>query len=161
MKKYKDLQISAICAIDEDNGIGKDNSIPWYNPSDLRFFKSFTINKIVVMGKNTWISLPKKPLPQRINVVISSSADFAITPDKIFSNLDLALSSLHSEHPKKEIVIIGGSQLYKSAEPYIDEFVITHVTGSHDCDTFLNVDFSKYSSSPMRFEDLNITSYKK
>lgn len=161
MKKYKDLKISAICAIDEDNGIGKDNSIPWYNPSDLRFFKSFTINKIVLMGKNTWISLPKKPLPQRINAVISSATTFDIQPDKIFSNLEIALSSLHSEHPQKEIVIIGGSQLYGSAEPYIDEFVITHVPGRHDCDTFLNVDFSKYSSNKISFEDLNITSYKK
>jgi dihydrofolate reductase len=161
MKKYKDLKISAICAVDDDNGIGKDNLIPWYNPADLRFFKSFTINKIVVMGKNTWISLPKKPLPQRINVVISSSTTFDIQPDRVFANIEIALSSLHAEHPQKEIVIIGGSQLYNSVEPYIDEFVITHVPGRYDCDKFLTVDFSKYSSTKITYEDLNITSYKK
>lgn len=161
MKKYKDLKISAICAIDEDKGIGKNNSIPWYNPSDLRFFKSFTMNKIILMGKNTWISLPKKPLPQRINAVISSTTEFAIKPDKIFPNIEIALASLHSEHPQKEIVIIGGSQLYSSVESYIDEFVITHVPGTYVCDTFLNIDFSKYSSTKITFEDLNITSYKK
>lgn len=161
MKKYKDLKISAICAIDDDSGIGRNNSIPWYNPSDLRFFKSFTMNKIILMGKNTWISLPKKPLPQRINAVISSTTEFDVNPDKIFHNIEIALASLHSEHPQKEIVIIGGSQLYSSVESYIDEFVITHVPGTYGCDTFLNIDFSKYSSTKITFEDLNITSYKK
>lgn len=160
MKKYKDLNISAICAIDDNNGIGKNNSIPWYNPADLRFFKSFTINKIVIMGRNTWISLPKKPLPQRINVVMTTTA-LSEKPDRVFSNIDTALATLHSEYPLKDIVVIGGSKLYESMLPHIDEFIITKVNGQHDCDAFLNIDFSQYSSTKIIYEDLNIISYKK
>ena len=62
-----------ITAIDQNNGIGKNNSIPWNLPKDLKHFKDITENSFVIMGRNTWNSLPKKPLPNRINIIISST----------------------------------------------------------------------------------------
>ena len=62
---------SLIVCFDSNYGIGKNNTIPWKLSSDLKRFKELTLNNIVIMGKNTWTSLPKKPLQNRINIVIS------------------------------------------------------------------------------------------
>jgi dihydrofolate reductase len=160
MKKYNDLHISAICAIDSNNGIGLNNTIPWNSTTDMRFFKHYTMNKIVIMGRNTWESLPRKPLPQRINVVMTTG-ELSVNPDRVYSNIDYAIATLHSEYPKLDIVVIGGAQLYKSMESYIDEFVITHIPGEYNCDTTLDIDFTGYKQSIVVFDDLNIVSYKK
>ena len=68
------MTVKAILACDADWGIGKDGNLPWpHNPADLKWFKQSTLNHTVVMGKATWDSLPVKPLPNRVNVVVSSS----------------------------------------------------------------------------------------
>ena len=64
--------IKAILACDEEWGIGKDGDLPWpHNSADLKWFKDNTVNGIVVMGKSTWDSLPRKPLPKRKNIVVT------------------------------------------------------------------------------------------
>ena len=66
--------IKAILACDQDWGIGKDGDLPWpHNTEDLKWFKESTIGGVVVMGKSTWNSLPRKPLPNRKNIIITSS----------------------------------------------------------------------------------------
>ena len=64
--------LNLIVAIDKKRGIGLNNKIPWYFKEDLQFFKKITLNSIVIMGRNTWESL-KKPLPQRYNIVLSTT----------------------------------------------------------------------------------------
>ena len=84
--------LNAIFAVDSEFGIGKNNSMPWHFPEDFKFFKETTINSTIVMGNNTWLSLPKRPLPDRYNVVITSlyehsvhkDADLVITSDKLY-----------------------------------------------------------------------------
>ncbi len=75
--------ISIIVAVSEDWGIGKDNELLWHIPEDLKRFKSLTLGKTVIMGKKTWESLPRKPLPGRKNIVLTDipgeRIDFAIT----------------------------------------------------------------------------------
>src|SRR5579872_2343493 len=108
---------SLIVCYDANYGIGKNNTIPWTIPSDLQRFKKLTLNNIVIMGKNTWNSLPKKPLLNRINIIISNT----ITETKeiniinemkdtyIVKSFEEALSKCPSD---KQIFIIGGSKIY-------------------------------------------------
>lgn len=150
--------INLIVAIDEDYGIGKDNSIPWHISEDLINFKKLTTNNICIMGRNTWNSLPSKfqPLPNRKNIIISKK--FVEQP-KYFTNFsEVFLASSLEESiliskklwPDKEIYIIGGNKVYQEAidNNLIDKFIVTHIRAKHDTDTkFPKIDFSKYKST--------------
>ena len=68
--------LSIIVAIDQNNGIGKDNSMPWHLSDDLRRFKAITMGHTVIMGRNTWLSLPFKPLKGRRNIVITRNPQY-------------------------------------------------------------------------------------
>ena len=129
--------IRAILAHDAMWGIGKDGDLPWpHNPEDLKWFKESTADGVVVMGRKTWESLPRKPLPNRTNVVISSSpadgADISLSGD-----LTSSLDYVEGLFEKSEIWIIGGAQLLKSSLERIDELWLNNVGGNYDCDTFL------------------------
>ena len=80
--------ISAIVAINEDWGIGYNNDLLEHIPADLKFFKTMTTGKTVVMGLNTWNSLPKKPLPDRMNIIIEPT-DFYVVPNQPIAHMDL------------------------------------------------------------------------
>ena len=77
------VPFSIILAMDSQNGIGKNNGLPWRIREDLRLFSQITRNNVVIMGRNTWDSLPKKPLPFRINVVISRSVKPQNLPENV------------------------------------------------------------------------------
>mgnify|MGYP003962973509 FL=1 len=98
MKKY-----NAILAMNRKNVIGRNNSIPWYLPEDLNYFRRVTQNQIVIMGRKTYESLPLSPLPKRINVVLTSSPekyDYLqnLHADKLFfvkyEHLDMLMNEL-------------------------------------------------------------------
>lgn len=145
-----------IVAIDNKNGISKNNEIPWFIKEDLQFFKKTTLNSYVVMGKNTWLSL-KKPLKDRINIVISSTLQKSQlnTPDHIFKDFQSCLfflrkeitpltytsdySPLYTQNVKKtNIFIIGGSRLYNEAISYKEckNIYITEIYKNYNCDNF-------------------------
>ena len=87
--------------------IGKDNAIPWHYPEDLKRFKRLTIGKTVIMGRNTWESLPIKPLPKRRNIVITRSS---IQNVECFKSINEAVDAC-----KGEIWFIGGAGIYEEA----------------------------------------------
>ena len=88
MKKFE-----IIIALNEKNGIGLNNQIPWKCPEDLKFFKEMTNNNIVIMGRKTWESLPNKPLKNRINIVLSRNKIENLPENTYhFDNLEKALS---------------------------------------------------------------------
>ena len=129
------MTVKAILACDADWGIGKDGGLPWpHNPSDLKWFKESTINHTVVMGKATWDSLPVKPLPNRVNVVVSSSDILAKVDVLSLSDLRRRISNMDSE---QHIWIIGGARLIEGMMDYIDEFHLSQINGTYNCDTFL------------------------
>lgn len=148
--------LNAIFAVDSEFGIGKNNSMPWHFPEDFKFFKETTINSTIVMGNNTWLSLPKRPLPDRYNVVITSlyehsvhkDADLVITSDKLYFSTGVVRRRYSillaneikqlAEHTNKETFIIGGAQLLTSLLPVIERMYITVVPGVYDCDVFFN-----------------------
>lgn len=119
-----------IVACDPKGGIGYNNKLPWSKiEGDLPRFKALTTGKPVVMGRNTWESLPKKPLPNRINYVFSSKAvDGAITlRDPIF------LESL------PDAWVIGGAKVIDTCWNLIDEVHLTKTFAEYTCDTFIDL----------------------
>ena len=129
------MTVKAILACDADWGIGKDGDLPWpHNPADLKWFKQSTLNHTVVMGKATWDSLPVKPLPNRVNVVVSSSDILAKVDVLSITDLRRRLSSMDTD---QDVWIIGGARLIEGMMDYIDEFHLSQINGTYNCDTFL------------------------
>lgn len=122
--------ISLILAMAENGVIGHKNSLPWHLPNDLRFFKKNTIHKPVIMGRKTYESIGK-PLPERENVVISRSPQ-SFPGTLWFSSLDEAINHFPEA---KEIMIMGGAEIYKAALPLMDRLYLTHVHGEVEGDT--------------------------
>jgi dihydrofolate reductase len=129
------MMIRAILACDENWGIGKSGALPWpHNPADLKWFKASTLNHTIVMGKATWDSLPVKPLPNRVNVVVSSSNILAKVDVVSISDLRRRMSSMDTD---QDVWIIGGARLIEGMMDYIDEFHLSQIKGNYNCDTFL------------------------
>lgn len=134
--------IRAILAHDAYWGIGRDGDLPWTkNSEDLEWFKESTQGGVVVMGRKTWESLPRKPLPGRINYVITSDSTIEEGYHGRFTSKDVprAITATIRDRfePTQDIWIIGGAQLVETCLPIIDELWLNDVGGDYDCDTFL------------------------
>ncbi|MBF0803085.1 MULTISPECIES: dihydrofolate reductase [Neisseria] len=133
-------KITLIAACAENGCIGIDNTMPWHLPEDFAFFRSYTTGKPVVMGRKTWESLPKKPLPGRRNIVITRRADYQAEGAQTMPGLQTALSACAAD---AEIIIMGGAQIYTEAMPAATDLRITEVGLKVAGDAF----FPKISSS--------------
>lgn len=130
--------IRAILATDDNWGIGKDGGLPWpHNPADLKWFKENTVGGVVVMGKATWDSLPNKPLPNRNNVVVTSSNQDKDKGSYHFVKFENATEYLTSMNKLQNVWIIGGAKLIEGLLPIIDEIWLSRIKGDYNCDTFL------------------------
>ena len=116
--------ISIIVAVSEDLGIGKDNELLWHISEDLKRFKRLTWGNAVIMGKKTWESLPRKPLPGRKNIVLTDNPKELIENSVTAYSIDDALNKCASD---EEIFIIGGGSIYRQFMPVADRLYITHV----------------------------------
>lgn len=129
-------------------GIGKDGGIPWRIPADMQHFRTITtklkyghshIDKqnMVIMGRKTWESLPRKPLYGRKNVVVTQQNIDGVS---CVSSLDAALSLAENDASIDHVFVIGGAQLYNEAlaHPCCDTVYITMVNWEYDCDTFFD-----------------------
>jgi dihydrofolate reductase/thymidylate synthase len=127
---------NVIVAMDDAGGIAKDGHIPWHSPEDLKFFRKKTLNNIVIMGKNTHVSIGKL-LSNRENLIISKTMQH-IDGAIVFNNLDDALK--YSSNTDKKIWVIGGNILYEHAcrHPLCEKIYITHIKGNYKCDLFFN-----------------------
>jgi len=118
------LRIGLLVAMSPERAIGLHGSIPWRHPGDQRRFKRLTVGKTVVMGRKTWESLPKRPLPDRRNIVLTSAQ---IAGVECFPDLAAAL-----EAASGEVWVIGGARAYAEAMPLADVIDVTlvpdHVT---------------------------------
>ena len=116
--------ISIIVAIGKNNEIGQGNNLLCHLPADLKRFKEITSGHAIVMGRKTFESLPKGPLPNRKNIIISRNPDLEIDGATVYSSLDYALIKLIDE---EEIFIIGGSQIYRQVLPIADKLYLTKI----------------------------------
>lgn len=133
------MKITAILAMDENRLIGNKNGLPWYIPEDLKRFNQITKGGIVIMGHNTWHSLPEKyrPLPGRRNVVITKTP---IDGVESYNDLESVISMLDSAEKQEEVFIIGWASIYNECfkRKWVDVVYLTLVDGTHEWDVFVN-----------------------
>ncbi|XBQ15361.1 MAG: dihydrofolate reductase [Oceanicaulis sp.] len=118
-----------VVAVAKNGVIGAGGDLPWRIPSDLKRFKAATLGKPVIMGRKTWESLPRKPLPGRANIVVSRSMD-AAAGAQIVSTPEAALDAAASAAAHAgagEVCLIGGAQLYEAFLPQTDMVILTEV----------------------------------
>ncbi len=126
--------ISLVVAMADNGVIGKDGRLPWRIREDMRRFKALTVGKPCIMGRRTWDSLPKKPLPQRPNVVVTRDRDFRADGAVVVHSLDEALLRAGDA---AEVCVIGGAEIYKAALPRAGRIHLTQVHADVEGDTHL------------------------
>ena len=125
--------VSLIACVDNENGIGLNNTIPWSLKPDMKHFREMTMNTTIIMGRRTWESIGSKPLPNRVNIVVTSntaSVNNCIACVCMADAIELAQGLL------KPIFIIGGTSMYKEAIPFASNVYLTRIKNSYNCDTF-------------------------
>ena len=115
--------ITLIVARAKNNAIGRDGTIPWQVPEDLKFFQRETLGGALIMGRNTWDSLPFKPLPKRLNIVVSSNAN---SGDIVAPTVQAAVG-IASEQGYQRIYGIGGAGIYREMLPLAQRLLISEV----------------------------------
>ena len=129
-----DVKITLVVAIAENGVIGRDGGLPWRLPTDLQRFKATTMGKPIVMGRKTWESFPRHPLPGRHNIVITRDVGYEAAGADVVLSLAEALALAGSGRPE-QICIIGGGEIYAQALPMADRLDVTHVLTEVEGDT--------------------------
>ncbi|MGA9252558.1 MAG: dihydrofolate reductase [Roseobacter sp.] len=125
--------ISLIVARSQNGAIGRDGAIPWDVPEDLKFFQRETLGGAIIMGRNTWNSLPVKPLPRRYNIVVSSNS---ATADVVAPSVPAAIEQAFSQGYHR-IYAIGGAAIYKEMLPLADRLLVSEMDLQvDDADTY-------------------------
>jgi dihydrofolate reductase len=121
-----------IAAVAENRVIGKDGAIPWSVREDMRHFRELTTGFPCIMGRKTWESLPKKPLPGRLNIIISKTLTVS-GETLVFPSLDEALKHCRAH---EKVFICGGASLYREALPLAERMEITMIHKTVEGDVF-------------------------
>jgi dihydrofolate reductase len=136
--------VSVIAAIGNNNALGKDNTLLWHMPADMKHFRETTRGHTVIMGRKTFESLPNGPLPKRENIVITRDTGYIKTGIVVMHSLPEALryaaleQGKHFEEKQEEteIFIIGGGELYKEGMAFANKLYITRIDDSPEADVF-------------------------
>lgn len=123
-------KLTLVVAVAKNGIIGANGALPWRLSSDMKRFKADTMGKPVIMGRKTWDSLPKAPLPGRANIVVTRQQEFRAEGGWTFTDLAAALASaraMASRDGAEEISVIGGAQLYAETLPLADRIRLTEV----------------------------------
>jgi dihydrofolate reductase len=159
----KSMAIIGIVAISRNGAIGRGGSIPWHYSADLKFFKQQTTGHACVMGYRTWASLVK-PLPNRLNIVMSRRAEIEAHPSVIVLRDNASILSLNP-YLSSDLFIIGGLQVYQTFLGEIDKWIVTEIPLTiEDADTFMPEGylqgFKPYDSRQLE-ENLQVTFYER
>lgn len=134
------MSIIGIVAIAQNYAIGKDGKLPWHYSADLKFFKETTLNNAILMGFNTWKSIGK-PLPKRLNIVLSRSAEIENQPNLLLLRSKEEVLAL-AKYLNCDLFLIGGAKTYKNFAEAIDNWIVTEIPETVvDADTFIPQDF--------------------
>lgn len=157
------MAIIGIVAVDRNGAIGKGGSIPWHYSADLKFFKRQTSGHACVMGRRTWLTL-KKPLPNRLNIVMSRAQEIEAQESVIVLRDKLSVLSL-KPYLACNLFIIGGEQVYRTFLTEIDKWIVTEIPlAVEDADTFMPKDFLRgfkpYDSEQLE-ESLKVMFYER
>jgi dihydrofolate reductase len=133
------VHISLIAAIAKNGVIGKGVTLPWHYPEDMKFFRQTTQGKVVIMGRKTFVSLGNKPLPNRVNIVITRDKQFdqSNVDCIVVHSVDAALEAArHAKGEDQEVMVIGGADIYALFLPLADKLYLTMLHQDHDGDVF-------------------------
>lgn len=134
--------ISIIVAVAENFAIGKNNDLLFHLPNDLKRFKQITSGHTIIMGRNTLLSLPKWPLPNRRHIVISDKKDDVFPGCEVVFSIDDAIEKVKNE---PEAFVIGGGMIYRQFYPMAGKLNLTLVHQSFDADVYFpEIDFSEW-----------------
>ncbi len=125
--------ISFVVAVAQNGVIGREGGLPWHISSDLKRFKEITMGKPVVMGRKTWESLPRKPLPGRRNIVITQQKGYVAEGADI---ADSPAAALLMVPDAAEVAVIGGGEIYRQFWPLVDRLYLTEVDLAVEGDTY-------------------------
>ncbi len=167
--------MEAIYAIDNCNGLAKNGTIPWHCKKDLKFFKNKTKNNVIIMGRNTFLSLPNGYLKDRLNIILTRTTIMDIIDGpfvKITNNVSIHKLILQDREKWKTlypylndnftIFFIGGKQIYEQFVPLCDKIWVTKINKNYDCDLFFHFDYSKFNEEIIEEDDeLRIIKYEK
>lgn len=129
--------ISIIVAVANNNVIGKDNSLIWSLPADMKFFKEKTTGHCIITGRKNYESIPEKfrPLPNRTNIVITRQKDYSAPGAIIVDSIEKAIEKA-KETGDNEIFIIGGAEIYKQSLHLVNRIYLTKIHHTFEGDTF-------------------------
>lgn len=132
-----DVLVSLVAARARNGVIGRGGALPWSLKDDLAFFKSLTSGAPVIMGRHTWESLPRRPLPGRDNIVMTRDWTYAAEGARVYSSLTPALQAARAIARRKglpQVFVIGGAHVYEAALPVADRIYLTEVAGEPEGD---------------------------
>jgi dihydrofolate reductase len=129
------MNITLVVAASENNAIGKDNQLLWHLPKDMRFFKNTTWALPIVMGRKTFESMGSRLLPGRLNIILTHQKNLVIEGAQVVNTLEEAIA-LATQKDYKELMVIGGGQIYEMALPVANKVWLTRVHTNIDGDTF-------------------------
>ena len=126
-------RIAFVVAASRNGVIGRDGGLPWHISTDLKRFKAITMGKPLIMGRKTWESLPKKPLPGRPNIVITRQKNYRAEGAIVVADIPSALTAAGAV---EEICVVGGGEIFDMFLPQTDRIYLTEVDLEVDGDTF-------------------------
>lgn len=141
---HKKPNLSIIVAIAQNGAIGKDNDLLWHLSGDLKRFKQLTTGHPVVMGRKTWDSLPKRPLPGRQNIVMTNNPDFRADGATVVHSINDLFKVL--KDCDDEVFVMGGAAIYKALLPFSQRLYITRVYRDYEADVYFpTIDMSEFN----------------
>ena len=139
-------EIVFIVAVADNGVIGRDNAMPWHLRSDLQRFKQLTLNKPVIMGRKTFLSIGRQ-LPKRTNIVVTRDGNFRAAGAVVVPSLDAAYEVALGDSLRRgvpEIMVIGGAEIFRQWMPRATRMEITHVHAEPEGDTFFRLDAAEW-----------------
>ena len=159
--------MNLIACMTKNRALGKDGKLLFHLSQDLKFFKNMTEGKVVVMGKKTYLSLPVRPLKNRVNIVLTKDKNFAEQGVIVVNDLKMLFEEL-KKYNSHDVFVCGGESIYNQLKDYCDTAYITNVDIVSDADTYMfdleSNGFTKQTASAPQTENgLNFVfeTYKK
>lgn len=137
MSAADEPRIVLVVAMARNRAIGIDGDLPWRLPGDLAYFKRVTMGKPLVMGRKTWESLPRKPLPGRPNIIVTRAAGYVAEGAEVFDTVEGALARAKElAVDVGEVCVVGGAEIYRQTLPHADRLYLTEIEAAPKADTY-------------------------
>lgn len=140
-------KLTLVVAAARNGVIGCEGKLPWRLSSDMKRFKSATMGKPVLMGRKTWESLPKRPLPGRQNLVLTRDGSYAAEGARVYTDLAAMLAAgraMAQASGAEEVCVIGGAHLYQMTLPLADRIMLTDVNIEPNGDARFDLDLTRW-----------------